>query len=86
MLPEGWKGDELSQWLDLLERAGATAGLCDATLPAEERSPDGTAGWTHRFVALCAADYFPAPPPELYPSSIAWPTRCAPNSWRTGRS
>ncbi|MEV7789255.1 DNA-binding protein [Streptomyces sp. NPDC088106] len=67
LLPAEWEREELSQWLDLLEQTGATAGLCDATLPAEVRSPDGTAGWLRRFVALCGADgYYPAPQ-GLYP-------------------
>lgn len=66
LLPEQWEREELPQWLDLLERTGATSGLCDATLPAEERSPDGTAGWTHRFLTLCGADFYRAPS-ELYP-------------------
>lgn len=67
LLPAEWEREELSQWLDLLEQTGAAAGLCDATLPAEVRSPDGTAGWLRRLVALCGADgYYPAPQ-GLYP-------------------
>ncbi|MGC9495599.1 DNA-binding protein [Streptomyces sp. WG7] len=67
LLPTEWERDELPQWLALLEDAGATAGLCDTTLPAEARSPDGTVGWTRRVVALCGADGHRAAPPELYP-------------------
>ncbi|MBT3154324.1 DNA-binding protein [Streptomyces sp. CHD11] len=67
LLPAGWEREELSQWLDLLEQSGATAGLCDSTLPAEERSPDGTAGWLRRFVALCGADGHHPAPQGLYP-------------------
>ncbi len=67
LLPTEWEREELPQWLDLLEKAGATAGLCDATLPAEVRSPDGTAGWVRRFLALCDTDRKHAAPPELYP-------------------
>ncbi|MEJ1199025.1 MULTISPECIES: DNA-binding protein [unclassified Streptomyces] len=67
LLPAEWERDELPQWLALLEDAGAAAGLCDATLPAEARSPDGTVGWTRRFLALCGTDGHQAAPPELYP-------------------
>ncbi|MEU3733493.1 DNA-binding protein [Streptomyces sp. NPDC033538] len=67
LLPTQWERDELPQWIDLLEKSGATAGLCDATLPAEERSPDGTVGWTRRFLALCDTDRRHTAPPELYP-------------------
>jgi hypothetical protein len=66
VLPTEWEQEELPQWLDLLERTGATAGLCDAGLPAEERSPDGTAGWTRRFLDLCGTGRRLAPA-ELYP-------------------
>lgn len=37
-------------WLELLEESGATAGLCDDTLPEAERPADGTAGWLGRFL------------------------------------
>ncbi|MFB6549092.1 DNA-binding protein [Streptomyces sp. NPDC056405] len=67
LLPAGWERDELPQWLALLEDTGATAGLCDSTLPAEARSPDGAVGWTRRVVALCGADGHQAAPSELYP-------------------
>ncbi|CAM5657619.1 hypothetical protein SVIOM342S_01190 [Streptomyces violaceorubidus] len=67
LLPSEWEHEELGQWLDLLEKTGATEGLCDATLPAEARSPDGTAGWTRRFLALCGTDGRRLAPPELYP-------------------
>ncbi|MFJ8545602.1 DNA-binding protein [Streptomyces sp. NPDC093586] len=67
VLPTEWEREELPHWLDLLEKSGATAGLCDAGLPAEERAPDGTAGWTRRFLDLCrTGDGRPAPA-ELYP-------------------
>ncbi|MEU8824910.1 DNA-binding protein [Streptomyces sp. NPDC048636] len=39
-------------WLEVLEASGATAGLCDASLPEEERPRDGAAGWLERFLAL----------------------------------
>ncbi|WP_345588961.1 DNA-binding protein [Streptomyces marokkonensis] len=67
LLPTEWERDELPQWLDLLEKSGAAAGLCDATVPAEERSPDGTVGWARRFLALCDTDRRDTAPPELYP-------------------
>ncbi|MFD3312609.1 DNA-binding protein, partial [Streptomyces sp. NPDC058694] len=66
LMPSGWELADLPQWLDLLEKSGATAGLCDTTLPAEVRPADGTAGWTRRFLELWRADYHLAPP-ELYP-------------------
>ncbi|MFJ6075535.1 DNA-binding protein [Streptomyces sp. NPDC093065] len=67
MLPAGWERNDLPQWLALLEDSGASAGLCDATLPAEVRSPDGAVGWARRFFALCGTDGHLAAPPELYP-------------------
>ncbi|WP_328660363.1 DNA-binding protein [Streptomyces sp. NBC_00334] len=67
LLPSGWEQEELGQWLDLLEKSGATEGLCDAALPAEVRPPDGTAGWTRRFLALCRTDDWRLAPPGLYP-------------------
>ncbi|MFI8950019.1 DNA-binding protein [Streptomyces sp. NPDC053750] len=66
LLPTGWERDELNQWLELLENTGADAGLCDVTLPAEVRSPDGTAGWTRRFLGLWDARSTLAPA-ALYP-------------------
>ncbi|MFD5448400.1 DNA-binding protein [Streptomyces sp. NPDC127100] len=67
LLPTDWEHGELAQWLDLLEKTGATAGLCDAGLPAEERSPDGTAGWTRRFLDLCGTGGRHSAPAELAP-------------------
>ncbi|MFG3163637.1 DNA-binding protein [Streptomyces sp. NPDC048232] len=67
LLPVEWEQEDLPQWLELLEKSGATAGLCDAARPAEERSPDGTAGWARRFLALCGADNRSLAPAELYP-------------------
>ncbi|MEU5340944.1 DNA-binding protein [Streptomyces sp. NPDC020766] len=66
LLPSKWERDELPQWLDLLEKSGATAGLCEATLPAEVRPADGTAGWTRRFLELCRAGHR-LTPAGLYP-------------------
>ncbi|MCX4524204.1 MULTISPECIES: DNA-binding protein [unclassified Streptomyces] len=48
-LPGGGDGDLTGLWLDVLEESGATAGLTGEQVPAEERSPDGTAGWLERF-------------------------------------
>ncbi|MFI1417611.1 DNA-binding protein [Streptomyces sp. NPDC020731] len=67
LMPEEWEGEDLSQWLDLLEKSGATAGLCDPTLPADVRPSDGTAGWTRRFLDLCRAEDHSLAPPELAP-------------------
>ncbi|WP_404816288.1 DNA-binding protein [Streptomyces thermolineatus] len=66
LLPAGWEPADLGQWFDLLEQSGAAAGLCDATLPAEERAPDGAAGWLRRVCALCGADCNRTAPAELY--------------------
>ncbi|MFF3673521.1 DNA-binding protein [Streptomyces sp. NPDC002120] len=45
-------GEELTTlWLDILEESGATAGLTGEEPPAEQRSPDGAAGWLERFHA-----------------------------------
>ncbi|WP_031049498.1 hypothetical protein [Streptomyces sp. NRRL F-5650] len=67
LLPAEWEQDDLGQWLGLLEKTGATGGLCDPAQPAETRSPDGTAGWTRRFLRLCRTDEGRLAPPELYP-------------------
>ncbi|MFD5655167.1 DNA-binding protein [Streptomyces sp. NPDC127039] len=67
LLPSEWEHEELGQWLDLLDKTGATEGLCDAALPAEARSPDGTAGWTRRFLALCRTHERHIAPSGLYP-------------------
>ncbi|MBD0418274.1 DNA-binding protein [Streptomyces sp. TRM S81-3] len=67
IMPAEWEQEELPQWLDLLEKTGATAGLCNAALPAEERSPDGTAGWARRFFALCRTADGSLAPAGLYP-------------------
>ncbi|MFE2279120.1 DNA-binding protein [Streptomyces sp. NPDC059454] len=67
LMPAEWEGEELSQWLDLLEKSGAIAGLCDPTLPADVRPFDGTAGWTRRFFDLCRVAHRRLAPPELHP-------------------
>ncbi|MEU7323786.1 DNA-binding protein [Streptomyces griseoviridis] len=41
-----------AMWLDILEASGATAGLWDTGLPAEQRPQDGVAGWLERFLAF----------------------------------
>ncbi|MET9885418.1 DNA-binding protein [Streptomyces sp. NPDC006430] len=51
MPPGGGDGELSTLWLDLLEESGATAGLVHAELPAEQRCPDGAAGWLERFHA-----------------------------------
>ncbi|MEU0900387.1 DNA-binding protein [Streptomyces massasporeus] len=52
LMPRVSDKDMPAVWLELLEASGATAGLCDPSLPAEERPQDGTAGWVRRFHAL----------------------------------
>ncbi|MEV6205502.1 DNA-binding protein [Kitasatospora sp. NPDC051914] len=51
LMPTGWELDLPGLWLGILEESGATAGLVDDTLPAEQRPSDGTAGWFGRFLA-----------------------------------
>ncbi|MEU9228911.1 DNA-binding protein [Streptomyces massasporeus] len=69
MTPRATDEDMPAVWLELLEASGATAGLCDASLPAEERPRDGTAGWVRRFHALrndCSWHRGCRSMPELY--------------------
>ncbi|MFD7626994.1 DNA-binding protein, partial [Streptomyces sp. NPDC059851] len=49
LMPPGGDGELSDLWLDVLEESGATAGLVDATLPAEQRCADGAAGWLERY-------------------------------------
>ncbi len=49
--PSGDGGEFTALWLEILEESGATAGLADGNLPAEQRCADGTAGWLERFHA-----------------------------------
>ncbi|MGW6984997.1 DNA-binding protein [Streptomyces sp. NPDC054932] len=52
LTPPGGDGSELTAlWLEVLEESGATAGLADPELPAEQRCTDGAAGWLERFHA-----------------------------------
>ncbi|WP_329315543.1 MULTISPECIES: DNA-binding protein [unclassified Streptomyces] len=51
LMPPGGDGELTALWLGVLEESGATAGLVDAGLPAEQRCSDGTAGWLERFHA-----------------------------------
>ncbi|WP_202918271.1 DNA-binding protein [Streptomyces cavernae] len=70
-LVPGCSDEEMPQlWLEILEESGATAGLCDAALPVQERPQDGTAGWLKRFLNFRErARSWSATPrlPELYP-------------------
>ncbi|MDN3027308.1 DNA-binding protein [Streptomyces sp. S.PB5] len=52
MLPAGSDEELPALWLQVLEASGATAGLWDGSLPAEERPGDGTAGWLGRFLVF----------------------------------
>ncbi|TQJ85411.1 DNA-binding protein [Streptomyces sp. SLBN-31] len=52
MLPAGADEDMPVMWLEVLESSGATAGLWDDSLPAEQRPSDGTAGWLERFLTF----------------------------------
>ncbi|MER8185017.1 DNA-binding protein [Kitasatospora sp. NPDC094015] len=54
-------------WLEMLEECGATTGLSDASLPAQQRPADGTAGWLERFLAWRGTRWgAPARIPALY--------------------
>ncbi|MFB7593774.1 DNA-binding protein [Streptomyces sp. NPDC056160] len=63
LMPSGWEREELPQWLDLLERSGAAAGLCDTALPADVRPPDGASGWVRRLLPLVGSHT----PAEVHP-------------------
>ncbi|PWI12679.1 DNA-binding protein [Streptomyces sp. Act143] len=69
-LPAGSDDDLPVMWLQVLEASGATAGLWDGSLPAEERPGDGTAGWLERFLVFrerARSWRGPTRMPELYP-------------------
>ncbi|RPF29559.1 hypothetical protein EDD96_6084 [Streptomyces sp. Ag109_G2-6] len=76
MVPGGTgEAGELSvMWLEVLEESGATAGLADDTVPEEQRSPDGTAGWLERFHTARYAGW--GNPPAV-PALLELVTRCA---------
>ncbi|WP_405651552.1 DNA-binding protein [Streptomyces sp. NBC_00019] len=52
MLPASADSAMPAMWLQVLEASGATAGLWDESLPAEERPGSGTAGWLERFLTF----------------------------------
>ncbi|MFH7598903.1 DNA-binding protein [Streptomyces racemochromogenes] len=70
----GEAGELAAMWLEVLEESGATAGLADAGVPEEQRSPDGTAGWLERFHA---ARYAGWGNPPAAPALLALVERCA---------
>lgn len=51
-LPSSHDDEMPALWLDMLTVSGATAGLWDGSLPAEQRPHDGTAGWLERFLTF----------------------------------
>ncbi|WP_431676857.1 DNA-binding protein [Kitasatospora sp. KL5] len=68
LMPTGWELELPGLWLGILEESGATAGLADADLPAEQRPSDGTAGWFGRFLAWRGSRWnVRAEIPVLYP-------------------
>ncbi|MEI5520117.1 DNA-binding protein [Streptomyces brasiliscabiei] len=70
-LPASYDDDTPAMWLDMLEACGATAGLWDTALPAEQRPHDGTAGWLERFLTFreqARSWNGSTRMPELYPS------------------
>ncbi|MET9407417.1 DNA-binding protein [Streptomyces sp. NPDC002935] len=50
LIPSSHESEMPAMWLGLLEASGATAGLWDVSLPAEQRPRDGAAGWLERFL------------------------------------
>lgn len=52
MLPASADSAMPAMWLEVLAASGATAGLWDDSLPAEERPGGGTAGWLERFLTF----------------------------------
>ncbi|MGW0391307.1 DNA-binding protein [Streptomyces sp. NPDC003042] len=75
LMPSGGEAAELAAlWLELLEESGATAGLADGGLPAEERCADGAAGWLERFHTARYSGW--GTPPAL-PALLRLVTRCA---------
>ncbi|MET7694300.1 DNA-binding protein [Streptomyces sp. NPDC005483] len=52
MLPASPDQDMPAMWLEVLETSGATTGLWDDALPAQQRPSDGTTGWLERFLAF----------------------------------
>ncbi|MEU7554333.1 DNA-binding protein [Streptomyces sp. NPDC044571] len=65
MPPGGGDGELSALWLDVLEESGATAGLVDAGLPAEEQCADGAAGWLERFHAARHTGWGPRRTPPV---------------------
>lgn len=63
--PGGGDGDLTGLWLDLLAESGATAGLTDEDLPAEQRCADGAAGWLERFHAARHTGWGQRPTPPV---------------------
>ncbi|MFF0016311.1 DNA-binding protein [Streptomyces sp. NPDC005374] len=52
MLPAGADADMPAMWLEVLETSGATRGLWDDSLPAEQRPSGGAADWLERFLTF----------------------------------
>ncbi|MFD7256482.1 DNA-binding protein [Streptomyces sp. NPDC059874] len=66
LMPPGSDGDLSDLWLEILEESGATAGLVDAGLPAEQRCADGAVGWLERYHAARHSGWGPrSTPPAL---------------------
>lgn len=70
MIPANRDDEMPALWLEVLESSGATAGLWDGSLPAEQRPQDGTAGWLERFLTFrerARSWRGPLRMPQLYP-------------------
>ncbi|MEV8097212.1 DNA-binding protein [Kitasatospora sp. NPDC085879] len=68
LMPSSYDADLPGFWVEVLEESGATAGLCDGTLPREERPADGAAGWFDRLLSWRGNRWNGASPiPALHP-------------------
>ncbi|NXY97872.1 DNA-binding protein [Streptomyces sp. BR123] len=66
LMPPGNDGELSDLWLEILEESGATEGLVDTGLPAEQRCADGAAGWLERYHAARHSGWRQRPtPPAL---------------------
>jgi hypothetical protein len=68
LMPTGDDKELPGLWLEVLEESGATAGLCDGSLPEAERPTDGASGWFERFLTFRSTGWYRRNrQPGLYP-------------------
>ncbi|MEV7853635.1 hypothetical protein [Streptomyces sp. NPDC088183] len=63
-MPQSTDRELPAPWLEILEKSGATAGPCDATMLDEERPADGSAGRLKRYLVF--RRYMWSPPAERH--------------------